>query len=364
MTGTMRAWVFHEPEQMTLEEVAVPAVSDADILVRVKAVGICGSDVSYYFGHSPLGTPDGRGPLVLGHEISGVVAETGADAERFGLFAPGDRVALNPVQQCNACPTCARGRFNLCPNSEVLGVSADGGFAEYVRVRCTHALKIADGVSFVDAALTEPLACAAYAVGKLDPRLGDVAVVIGSGSIGLMMAQLIKARGAGFVGLVGTRDHPLNLGRELGADGVFNVRDADSRHYAADIGAALARMTGGRQADRVVVPTNDMAALQQALDISGPGSTIVYFGLPGPGDDIRIPALDTIQADKTIKFAWLAPLVWPEATAAVATGRVDVSRLVSHRFDFADAEKGIRAMAGGDPLKIKGVVELDRQPPG
>ena len=358
MNSGMKAWVFHEKEIMRFGDIDVPDAGDNDLLIRVKAVGICGSDVSYYFGHSPLGTPDGKGPLVLGHEISGVVERVGAVAKRLGLFAEGDRVTVNPVQQCNACLACADGRFNVCPASEALGVGQNGGFAEFVRVRYTHALKIGASVSFEAAALTEPLACATYAMRKLDVRLGDFTAVIGSGSIGMMMLQIAKARGAGKIALIGTRDIPLEIGRELGADILINVRDKSSPHFAADVKARIAELTGGKIADRVVVPTSAMPALQQALDISGFCSTIVYFGLPGPNDRIQVPALDTIQSDKTIKFAWLAPLVWPEAVAALDTGKVKLERLISHRYALSETEKGIREMASGKADKIKGIVIL------
>lgn len=357
MGESMRAWVFYEAERMALETVPMPEAGVDDLLVKVAAAGICGSDVSYYFGHSPLGTANGKGPLVLGHEMSGVVTRVGDNAGR--LFAVGDRVALNPVQQCNACPQCLDGRFNLCPFCETLGVSVDGGFAEYVKVRYTHALKLAPDVSFEDAALTEPLACATYAMRKLDVRLGDYVAVIGSGSIGLMMLQIAGSRGAGKIAFIGTRDVPLEVAKDLGADAVLNVRDKNSPYYAGDAVEWIRETGGGRLADRVVVPTSDIRALDWALYGSGPGATIVYFGLPGPDDRIRVPAMETIQADKTIKFAWLAPLVWPEATAAIAAGKVDLSRLVSHRYGFVDVEKGIREMAAGDPKKIKGLVTMD-----
>ncbi len=355
MAATMQAWVFESPEIMKMREVPKPKPAPGEVVVKVGAVGICGSDVSYYFGHSPLGTPDGKGPLILGHEISGVIDEVGEGGNT--RFQPGDRVVINPVQQCNACLACADGRFNVCPDSEVIGVSVDGGFAEYVKVRNTHALLLDPDISLETAALTEPLACAIYAMRKLDIRLGDYVAVIGSGSIGLMMAQIAKARGAGKVILIGTRDLPLELGLSLGADHIFNVRDATSQYYAADVVDAV-KETLGCLVDRVVVPTNAKSALQQALALSAPCATIVYFGLPGASDTIEIPALETIQADKTIKFAWLAPLTWPEALAALAAGKVETARLASHIYSFDEVEKGIKEMAGGLADKIKGLVKL------
>ena len=132
MTGKMKAQVLYEPKVMKLEEIDIPQIADNQILVKIKAVRICGSDISYYFGHSPLGTADGKGPLVIGHEMSGEVVEVGAIPAAMSLFQPGDRVTLNPVMQCNACPDCLNGRFNVCSSmSGVLGVTVNGGFAEY-----------------------------------------------------------------------------------------------------------------------------------------------------------------------------------------------------------------------------------------
>lgn len=356
MAKTMRAWVFTEAKKMRLEEVPLPEPAANEVLVKTGAVGICGSDISYYYGHSPLGTPDGKGPLILGHEISGTIAATGSGL-KTGL-RPGQRVVVNPVQQCNACPACADGRFNICPNVETIGVSANGGFAEYVAVRESHVMTIADSMALETASLTEPLACAVYGMRKLDLRLGDKVVVIGSGSIGLMMVEIAKARGAGRIALVGTRDFPLEAGRELGADILVNSKNASSPYYAADVKDAVRDAFGGGLADRVIVPTSAKQALAQALEVSGPYATVVYFGLPGPDDTIEVPALETIQADKTIKFSWLAPLCWPEALAAQANGNVRLSSLISHRYSFAEVEKGIIEMAEGPQDKIKGVVIL------
>ncbi|MCC8179819.1 MAG: alcohol dehydrogenase catalytic domain-containing protein [Planctomycetes bacterium] len=353
MEGTMRSWVLYRPRDMRLEERPIPAIAVDELLVKTRAVGICGSDVSCYYGNLPFGTADGEGPLVLGHEISGEVVEVGAAGKNF--FAPGDRVAINPVHGCNACPSCMDGRTNLCKNGYTLGVSADGGFAEYVKVRVSNALKIGPGVDYAAAALAEPLACASYAMRRLDVRLGDRVVIIGAGCIGLIMTQLAKARGAGWITIIGTRDLPLELGLELGADCAINIRDNKSPNYAYDPKLAMIDAAGGL-ADRVVIPTADIEALKQGLELCAPGGTIVFFGLPRPGQTIEIPVLDAIAADLTIKFAWLSPLVWPEAMAALDFNRVDLAGLLSHRYTLEEAEKGIREMAAGRHDKVKAVL--------
>lgn len=327
----MRAQVFHEPERMEWREVPPPEPGDDELLVHVRACGICGSDVAYFWGHSPLETPTGEGPLILGHELTGEVVTVGSIPAGLGLFAANDRVVLDPVQSCFTCAMCQRGRPNLCRHKRVLGVSVDGGFAEYTRVRYTNAYVLPANVSFEQGALTEPLACATYAVQNLEVELGDTCVVIGPGPIGLMMVQLIRAHGAGKVILVGTRDDRLECGQALGVDTIINVRQPDSPYYTTNLRARISELTGRQLADRVVTPTASLGSMQAALEISGPGARIVYFGLPGPQDRIGVPALDTMTADKTIRFSWLAPFTWPSALQALATGLGDVQPIVTHR---------------------------------
>ena len=355
----MKAQVFYEANDMRMEEIDIPQISDNEVLVRVKAVGICGSDISYYYGHSPVGTPTGKGPLVLGHEFSGEVVEVGKIPQFMGLFKPGDRVIVNPVQQCNSCEACSKGLFNVCPNCRVSGVTMNGAFAEYTASSYTHLYKLPDNVSYEDGAITEPLACATYAVDKLDVDLGDFVVVQGPGPIGILMVQLIKARGAGKVVLVGKRDYPLEKGMEVGADYIINIGDKNSLYYTDNLKQKIKELSGGSMAERVIVPTNSVSAMQDALEISGNCATIVYFGLPGPDDYLKVPMLNTIQSDKTIKFSWLAPLVWPKAIKALASGKVDVKSIVTHKFHLMDTVEGIKFMKTSKENKVKGLVLID-----
>ena len=359
MEGTMKAVNFYEPLVMKVEEHPIPQIADNEVLVRVKAVGICGSDVSYYYGHSPLDTPDGKGPLYLGHEASGVIAEVGGIPKKLGLFKEGDRVAINPVQQCNACPACMRGEFNVCPNCEVIGVSVNGCFAEYVKVKYTHAYKIPDEVGFESAALSEPLACATHGIFNLNIKLGQTVVVYGLGGIGLMMTQLAKAAGAGKVIAIGVRDYGIEKALAIGADEAINVRDAGSKYYASDTAARVRELNGGELAPRCIVPTSNIAALQDALNVTGACSTVCYFGLPSPEDRLQIDVLSAIQSERTIRFAWLAPLVWDNVFHAVASGQVDLSPIITNRFTLDQTEEGIKYMKESRDDKIKGVVLVD-----
>jgi L-iditol 2-dehydrogenase len=355
MTEKMKAQVFYEAEQMEMEELPIPEVTDIDVLVRVKNCGVCGSDISYYYGLSPVGTETGKGPLVLGHEYTAEVVEVGAVAKSMNLFQPGDRVVVNPVQHCNACYACAAGQTNLCANLYVPGVTHDGGFAEYSISRYTGLFKLPDTVSDAAGAFTEPLACAVYGMKKLEIEPGHFVAIFGPGPMGLMMTQLAKATGAGKVALIGTRDYRLEEGKEWGADYVFNVSEPESPYYAADLKEAIADLTHGEMAPRAIVPTSSNAAFEQALDITGNAAILVHFGLPDEGDVIRVPALETHTMDKQIRFSWLAPLAWPAAIRAISEGLVDVEPLVTSTVPLEETGPAIESLKAriGDPMKVQ-----------
>jgi len=177
---------------------------------------------------------------------------------------------------------------------------------------------------------------------NLNIETGQFVVVFGPGPIGLMMAQIAKARGASKVMLVGTRDYRLEIGKDLGADVLANVKDESSPHYCKDLGQKIKDENGGELADRAITSTSSVDAIHQALEITGKHSTIVIFGLPGDKDMIQVPALDTILMDKTLRFSWLAPGTWSEALDAIANGKVKVDPIQTHTFSLEDTVKGIQ----------------------
>ena len=357
MPDTMRAQVFYEPGKMSLEEVPVPQIAEDEVLVLVNCCGICGSDIAYYFGDASLETESGKGPLILGHEYAGTVVKRGSMAA--GLLDEGDRVVLNPVQYCNACGVCGKGQTNLCENKSVLGVSVDGGFAEYSKSKVTATYKLPDGVTLSQAAFAEPLADAVYAVQNASIGLGDFVVVFGPGAIGLMMVQLAKAYGAGTIVLVGTRDYRLEAGKAMGANVVLNPTDKDSQYYCADVKEAIGDLTKGMFADRAITATGSLDSMHMALEITGRKSIVVFFGLPGDADVVHVPALPSILWDKTIRFSWLAPGTWPVALQALANGLVDVSRLGTHTYPLESLAQGLTEVKNrvGNPLKAQVVLE-------
>lgn len=359
MKGKMKAQVFYEKENMKLEEVEIPEVTDIDVLVKVKNVGICGSDISYYFGLSPVGTETGKGPIILGHEFTGEVVEVGRVPEKLGLFSKGDRVVVNPVQHCNACYSCAQGKTNVCTNLNVPGVTVDGGFAQYSVSRYTGLFKLPDDVSYAAGAFTEPLACVVYAMKKLQIEPGHFVAIFGPGPMGQMMIQMAKSTGAGKVALVGTRDYRLEEGKKAGADYLFNTSDKKSKYYTADLKKSISGVTGGVLAERAIVPTSSNEAFEQAVEITGNSAITVHFGLPNEDDVMKIPALSFHTMDKEIRSAWLAPLAWPTAIRVIKEGLVDVESMITHSYPLEDTEKAIIDLRNrvGDPMKVQIVMD-------
>ncbi len=355
----MRAQVFYEPEKMKLEDISIPKISDMEVLIKVKVCGICGSDMAYYYGKSPVETKTGKGPLVLGHEFAGEVVEVGRIPKELNLFKSGDRVVAEPRQPCYACKMCLKGNFNHCENSKVSGVSVNGAFAEYTKTNYSSLMKLPDEISFEEAALLEPLTCSTYAIGNSDINIGDFVIVIGPGTIGLMMTQLAKAHGAGKVALIGILDYSLEIGKSLGADYIFNTHNKNSPYYISDIFKEIKKLTDSYMADRVMVATPAVDAAHLALQISGKKSTIVFFGLGGPKDMLQIPLLESLISEKRMIFSLLGPLSWSYSIKAASTGKVILSNLITHRFRLEELDKALKFMTYSTEDKIKGIVFFD-----
>jgi L-iditol 2-dehydrogenase len=347
----MKAAVFYDVEDIRLEDVPEPELGDDDVIVEVAACGICGSDLEYYTGRSPVGTADGKGPLILGHEFSGRVVRVGKDAQGV---KEGDRVAVNPIQSSAASNLSRSGNphFDL---SVVLGVTTNGGFAQLVRTRAEHAYPLPDDLTDAQGAFVEMLAASLNAVEKAEIELGDLVVIYGPGPVGLSMLQLAR-RSGGRVAMVGTRDYRLELAKELGAEHVFNTADSSSPYYAADLPEAIRGVNAGELAERAIVATAVEEATQSALDVTGNGSTVVFMGLAGPEDVVRVPMLVALTQDKSIRFSWLYPNQWPKTIRLLREGIVDTSKIITHSIALDRIDEGIQQVIARDDGVIKIVV--------
>ena len=343
----MKAAVFYEPGKIEVEEIPEPSIGEDEVLIEVAACGFCGSDVEYYYGKSPVGTATGKGPLVLGHEFSGTVRGVGKVAGQYGL-KEGDRVAVCPIQSCGACNSCRAAKPQFCSNLSVLGVTTNGGFAQFAKTKAQHAYKLPDSLTWEQGAFVEMLAAAVNAVRKADVQPGDFAVVYGPGPVGLSMVQLLKNAGA-IVGIVGHGGYRMDVAKAVGADFLFEGGD--------DLAARIQEATGGRLADRVIVATGSIPANQQALEISGPGSMVVFMGVTGPTESVSVPMLTSLIQDKTIKFSLWYPNQWPTTINLLAQKQVDTAKIITHSAPLDGIGAAIKRVVDREDGVLKTVIK-------
>jgi L-iditol 2-dehydrogenase len=260
----MRAAVWHGGKDIRMEDLPKPTVGLEEALIKVKAVGICGSELHAYEGLSKRRVP----PLVMGHEFAGVVEEVG---ERTTGIKLGDRVTMHPVVPCRVCEQCLSGRTNLCGARSHVGLDFPGAFAEYVKAPGRTFYKIPDSMSFEEATLAEPLSVGIHASGLANIRDGDVVLILGSGVIGLScLIAARERRGTILVSdLVGSR---LNFARSLGADAVIDASKADPPEE-------VRRKTAGRGVDTAIEAVGLEKTINQAISSVKPGGRVTIAGL-------------------------------------------------------------------------------------
>lgn len=313
----MQQAVFSGPGKLAVEEVGLPHATGRDVLVRVEACGVCGSDRAIFRGEHPVSLP-----VVLGHEYAGVVVECGSDVA--GL-RQGDRVVVDPNVVCGRCSFCRRGAVNLCSNISPLGIDRPGGFAEFSVVPEVNAYRIPDAVSFEEAALVEPLACCIRGIQQAEIQLGDVVVVFGAGPIGLLLAQLAGQRGAAVVVCVETDSERRAMASAVGVDVVVDGSDPGSAREA------VMQVSEGNGADVAIEATGQTAVAAAALDFVRPGGTVVWFGACPQDDRVEVRPFWVNDREISIRGSNVNPFTHQAALSLIAHGRIRPAQLVSDR---------------------------------
>ncbi len=329
----MKAAVLHGPRTLRIEAIGAPEPAAGDVLVRVAAAGLCGTDYSIFSGDRAVGYP-----RVMGHEFVGRVEAVGP-----GVTAPrvGDRVAIEPNYSCGLCALCREGNRNLCLSRTAVGIDVDGCFAELVRVpaRCCWAAPAA--VADEDLMVTEPLAVVVRAVARAQVRSGETAAVVGAGTLGLLAVQVLRARGARVLA-VSRSTRRFALARELGAEATHAVADGAPDEAAR----AFSRREG---VDCVVETAGTPEAVAHALALVRPGGRVVLTGLPHEPTSVRF--FSVVRREVTIVGSMIYQDEFPEAMRLVAAGAVRTRPLVTHRFALDEIERAF--VAHREPASIK-----------
>lgn len=330
----MKALRLHGAGDLRLADEPAPVPGPGETLVRVTAVGICGSDLHWY-DESGIGDAVLTRPLVLGHEAAGMIV----DGPRAG-----QHVAIDPSVPCGACETCALGRGHLCPEVRFLGHSTtDGALREVIAWPLANLVPIPDAIDDVAGAMLEPLGVAIHALRLAKIRPGDTVGVFGCGPIGLLLVQLARIAGARTIVATDRLPHRVEAATRLGA--IATVVDGGAER---DV---LLRAAGGRGVDAAIEIAGDDDAIDTAIALARPAATVVVAGIP-VGDQSTITASTARRKGLDLRFSRRMVDTYPQAIALVEAGQVDVGGVVSHLFALADFDAAFRTAVRREGHKV------------
>ncbi len=341
----MRVAVYYNNRDIRLEERPRPTIGPGELLVRIEASGICGSDIMEWYR-----VP--KAPIVLGHEVAGTVEEVGKGVERFTV---GDRVVTTHHVPCNTCRYCLTDRHSVCDTLKATHFDP-GGFSELVRLPPINVdrgtFRLPDAVSFEAASFVEPLACAVRALRIARLQAGQSVAVLGSGISGILFIQLARALGAGPIIATDIDEHRMAEALRFGATAALM---AD-----ADVPAGIRAANEGRLAERVFVCTGALPAIRQALECVDRGGTVMWYAPADPGVTFDFPLLDVWANGTNIVHSYAGPPAdMQSAIDLISAGRVDVEAMVTHRLGLAETQRGFElVIEGRDSLKV--IVEPQR----
>ncbi len=332
----MKGAVLHGVRDVRVESVADPRPGPGEVLIRIRACGVCGTDNSLYRGDYP-----GAYPVVIGHELAGEVVELGAGVH--GLAA-GQRVTVDPNKVCHACPYCRAGQEHLCENVSSMGVHRDGADAEYCVMPASNVYALPQALSFEEAAFSEPLACAVHGVDLAGVRLGDTVLVVGGGPMGNLITQCALRAGAATIVV----SEPIAGRRKLAAGhGATHLIDPGRQDVDQEmkrirrIGADVVFEVAGN-------PDAQAACLAQARR----GGTVMFFGVSPQDRHIRVNPFQINENELRILGSYNNPFATARAVELLAAGAVRVAELVSHRLALKDYLEVFRLFGGPDTMKL------------
>ena len=327
----MRVAMYYNNSDVRLEELPTPEIGPGELLVKVIASGICGSDVMEWYRTK-------KAPLVLGHEIAGKVVEVGKAVKSYNV---GDRVFVSHHIPCNTCHYCLRGHHTACETLHTTNYDP-GGFAEFIRVPRLNVDRgvflLPEELTFEDGVFIEPLACVirGQRIANLQP--GQSVLILGSGISGLLHLWLARTLGAGRIIMTDINEYRLQTARRFGADAVINASD--------DIPSRTRQINGNKLADLVIVCTGALAAFTQALQSVDRGGTVLCFATTEPGIDLSVPINEFWRNEiKLIPSYGNSPLDAMEAIELIRAGRVPVQKMITHRLSLEETGLGFRLVA-------------------
>ena len=336
----MKALVLHGVRDIRVEDVPKPELGEGEVLLKVGACGICGTDLHFYRGEWEVETP-----LVPGHEFSGTIVERERGAE---WLSEGLKVVAEPNVTCGHCIYCRmKDRNFFCPQVKAIGVNVDGAFAEYVKVPAVNVYPVPEWMSFEEAALIEPLACCLRGIYNVGIEAGDTVAVVGVGPIGLLMVQLAKMWGASRVYALDLIDKRLALARELGADVTVNVaRDDPAEVVFSD--------TDGLGVDVAIEAVGSSKAISTAIKLVRRGGRVLVFGVAPQDDVLEVRPFELYEKELMLISSYRSPFTFQRAVRIAASRRLKLRPIVSHALPLEKGPEAFRMLdeRRGDAIKV------------
>lgn len=343
----MKAMVLFAPKDMRLAEREKPSPGPGEVLVKIKEVGVCASDV-HWFLDGRIGDNVMAGPLILGHEFAGEISEVGPEVTGVKV---GDRVAVEPGQPCMKCEMCASEDYNLCPDVKFCGTyPIDGAFQEYLVWPASLVEHVPDSVSMGEAAMLEPLGVGLYAIDIAGDVRGKKIAILGAGAIGLSMLQCAKAAGCGGVIVADPFSERRTLAGRLGADQVLDSGRSDLVHVVRET-------FGGLGADITFEAAGNNEALQNATEMTRPKGLVVWCGIP-EDDESTLSASVVRRKGLTIRLVRRSNKVLRRVIQMVAEGKADAASLVTHKFPLERTKEAFELAASRRDGAIRVVIEV------
>lgn len=333
----MKSAVFYGKHDLRIEESTIQKVGENEVLIKVKACGVCGTDIHIYEGDK--GAAEVTPPTILGHEFSGVVTGVGSNVQTYKV---GDRVCVDPNCYCGTCEPCRNGVAHYCENMIGYGTTVNGGFSEYCVVNERQVYKIGDNTSFEEGAMAEPVACCLHGIDMCNIQPGHQVVVIGGGMIGLLMMQLAKISGAAKVALLEPVESKREVAKKLGADICIDPINEDVK--------SVLNNHGMQWINTVIECVGRPSTIEQAVNIAGNKAVVMMFGLTKPDEIISIKPFEIFQKELVLKSSFINPYTQKRALDLIDSGRLDVSSMV---YEVCGLEK-LKDILGNPELRSKG----------
>jgi len=341
----MKGLVYHGEKKLRWEEVPDPEIGEDQLLVECRAVGVCGSDLHGYLGLTGRRIP----PMIMGHEFSGVVRQTGKKVKRF---APGDRVCVQPIQFCGTCAFCSQGFQNICPNKKILGVmDFDGAMAELVAVNEDHAFGLAEGVSFADGSMVEPFSVTHAAVKQAPDLRGKNVAIVGAGTIGLCLLQFVVMGKPRRIIATDLSENRLSIAGDLGAHTLVNPGQEDAVK-------AVLEATDGMGADIVFEAVGESPTARQSIDLAKIRGRIVWIGNSAKMVEIDMQKVVTTELNIQGSYGFTTE-TFKETLALMNAGKLRAERIISMKQPLSEGAAVFEKMLREKDRYIKAILVSD-----